>query len=178
MTEQEFIKRLKEVPFAADQYTHLGVSETFTARTIDGYNPKRKNSAQNAFSDDPLVQLVNDYDVTRTEIGMISFESEVKESEDYYYVGRFETDFLCVAKVSKEVVILRFDDPSSVMYICAQNSGVFLEVMIFAAKYLEKRMIEQLDNSHIDCSMAENCSELAGGARYLDFYKVLLGCQS
>ena len=111
---------------------------------------------------------------------MISFGSEVNESEDYYYVGKFEVDFLCVSKFSKEVVVLAFDDPLTEAYKCAQNSSVFLEAIIVAGKFLEKCCLDEAlsSNQSTICSIAENCSEIAGGKKYLNFYKVLLGCES
>lgn len=180
MTEREFIERLREIPFSREQYASAGVSEEFIARTIEGYNPKFKTSIRYVYSDDPLIRLVSDYDVSKTEVGMICFDSEVDETDEYYYVGKFEVDLLCVSKFSKEIVILAFDDPLRVIYKCAQNSFVFLEAIIVAAKFLEKCGLnaDVRNNQLTICSMAENCSELAGGKKYLDFYKVLLGCES
>lgn len=180
MTEQEFVDKVKETPLSREQYASIGVSEQFIARTIEGYNPKPKSSTQRTYVDDPLVRLIVNYDVTTTEIGMISFESEVGETEDHYYVGKFEADFLCVCKFSKQVVILAFDDPLSEMYKCAQNSSMFFAAMIVAAKFLERAALEEVlrDNQSVICATAENCSEIAGGQKYLDFYKVLLGCES
>lgn len=180
MNEKEFVDKLKETPFSRGQYASIGVSEQFINRTIEGYNPKLKTSLHRDDTDDPLVRLVNNYDVTKTEIGMVCFESEVDESDDYYFVGKFEADFLCISKFSKEVVILAFDDPLTEMYKCAQNSSRFFEAIIVAAKFLEKAGLDQVlrDSQPTICSMAENCSEIAGGRKYLDFYKVLLGCES
>jgi len=180
MTEIEFIERLKGVPFSYEEYLKIGLDEDFIIEKVSAYNPGKRLSNLSEHSDNPLIRLVEDYDVSKTEIGMVWFGAQVTDTEDYSYIGKFEVDFLCVSKLTKEVVILSFDDPSSIAYRCAQNGASFLDAIIVAAKFLEACGID--DNLYNDqeaiCSMAENCSELAGGNKYLNFYKVLLGCEN
>jgi hypothetical protein len=178
MNEIEFIDRLKHTPFSREEYLRIGLDDDFINKKISSYNPIRREQVRNVDADDPVIRLVLDYDVSNTEIGMVWFGFHVTEMEDFLCVGKFEADFLCVSKLSKEVVVVPFDNPLAVTYRCAQNSFLFLEAMIVAARFLENCGID--DNLYHDqktiCAMAENCSELAGGKVYLDFYKVLLGC--
>lgn len=178
MSEREFIEKLKGIPYSREEYAKLGVSDSFIEDTIASYNPKPRKHASIIQKMDPLISMVNDYDVSKTEIGMIWFGSEVTESEDYYYVGQFEADYLCISKFSHEVVILAFDDPLNAVYKCAQNSFLFLDAIIEAARFLETCGVDVNvgNNQKTICSMAEHCAEMAGGKTYLGFYQVLLGC--
>jgi hypothetical protein len=145
---------------------------------VAAYNPKCKEHTSKVHTTDPLIRLVNNYDVSKTEIGMIWFANDVTESEDYYYVGKLEVDYLFISKFSFEVVILPFDDPLNIAYRCAQNSFLFLDALIEAGKFLETCGVDWSlsDDEKIICSMAEHCAEIAGDEKYKNFYKVLLGC--
>jgi hypothetical protein len=180
MTEKEFIEKLRSIPYSREEYARLGVSDAFIENTISGYNPKQRNRISMAVTDDPLIRLVSVYDVSKTEIGLIWLGDEVTETEDYYYVGKFEVDYLCISKFSHEVVIIPFDDPLSIMYKCSQNGFLFLDAIVEAAKFLETCGMEKnvRTNQGLICSMAVHCAELAGGKEYLTFYQVLLGCFS
>ena len=181
MTEKEFLNSLKEALFPREVYINLGLDDAYVDERIEAYCPKpKKNQTQNiyGFSNDPLILLVNNYDLSKTEIGMISFDSEVTENEDYFYVGKVEVDYLCISKISHEVVVLPFEDQLSVAYRCSQNSFLFLESLVVAAKFLSKCSVDEdtYNNQNQICYIAEICSDLAGGRTYLDLYKVLIGC--
>jgi hypothetical protein len=178
VTTIEFINKLKTTPFSFEEYSKFRVSNDFINKIFESYNPQEKKPKKDIFINDPLLRLVNNYDLTRTEIGMISFDSEVTETEEYFYIGKFEVDFLCVSKLTKEVLILAFDNPLNIAYRCSQNSESFLEVMLVVAKFLERCGLDESlrGNEHTICNMAENVSNLVGGNTYLSFYKVLLGC--
>ncbi len=181
MSEKDFVDRLKGTPFPKERYLSIGLDEDYIREKTSAYNPKLKEVlAQNTYINDPLARLVSDYDMSRTEIGMVRFGSNVSETEDYFCIGKFEVDFICVSKLSHEVVIVGFDDPLGIAYKCAQNSAMFLDAMIVAGKFLENCGVDKnlFNNQNSICLIAERCSDLAGGMDYLNFYKVLIGCES
>ena len=180
MSEKEFVDKLKETPFSREEYSSIGLDEEFINETLKAYNPPAKTSSiDHLYVDDPLIRLVENYDMLHTEIGMVWFGGEIVETEDFYRVGKFEADLLCISKLSGEVVVLSFDS-LGVAYNCARDSARFLDVMIVAAKFLEKCGLEDnlYTNQGAICAMAEYCSDLSGGSKYSNFYKVLLGCES
>lgn len=178
MTEIEFLKELRTAVFSKEVYAKMGLDDDYINKQIEAYNPRPKRPSQTISSNDPLIRLVNDYDLSKTEIGMISFEPEVTETEDYYYVGKDEVDFLCISRFSHEVVLVPFDAPLDIACKCAQNSSLFLEAIVTLAKFMEKRSIDDdlYNDQAAAVAMAEYCSEIAGGDQYLNFYKYLLGC--
>jgi hypothetical protein len=177
MTELEFIEQLKTAAFSHELYAKIGLTEDYIIRTIDGYNPKPKTQRRNMISNDPILRLVSDYDLSKTEIGMLTFSAEVTETDDYFYVGKDEVDFLCISKSTHEVVTLPFYGPLKVAYKCAQNSSLFLEAIVIAAILLEKRSMNyEFYDDAAAVAIAENCSDIAGGSDYLNFYRYLLGC--
>ena len=180
MTEEQFVEALKNIPLSEEEYTKAGVTPPFISRQIERYHPKLKgeSSTVHILTNDPLIRLVNNYDLSKTGIGMICFDGEVRETDDFFYVGRFEADYLCVSKTSTEVMILAYDDPLQLAYKCARNSHRFLDALALAGRFLEQCIIESdlIENPNIACSTAEICAELSGNGDALNFYKVLLGC--
>lgn len=179
MNENEFVDRLRKIPLHHEQYRVRGLNDDFILRTIKRYNPPPREIEARIYTDDPLIRLINSYDLSDTEIGMVCFDEEVTEIGDYFFIGRFEVEPLCISKATKEVVMLS-DETGMESLRCARSSDAFLDSLIVAGIFLEKRIIDAklIENEEIACSMAEHCAERAGGARYLDFYKILLGCDS
>src|SRR5712671_5718308 len=110
MTEKEFEVELKMIPFPSTRYKELGLSNDFIDKTRMRYSIKQKFSKPSAMDEDPLMRLIQEYDLSKVEIGMITFNSKVNELEDYFIVGKFDIDWISISKSTKEVVITS-DEP-------------------------------------------------------------------
>jgi hypothetical protein len=176
MKTEEFVEELRKMPLDTKVLRTQGVSEGYIQKLINSYQLKKK--AQSVYSGDPVLELIENYDSSNLEIGMISFDQNIEEGEDYLFFGKFEVDDLAVHRNFGTVVMLE-DGSDHVLYKCAGNGAKFLDALILAAKFLEKRANDDslYENQGLTCKMAEECGEIAGGkAEYQDFYKMMFGC--
>ncbi len=180
MTEKEFEVKLKKIPFPDSRYKELGLSNDFIDKSRMRYSITQKPYKHNSMIEDPLVRLIQEYDLSKVEIGMITFNAKVYESDDYFIVGKFDIDSISISKITKEVVVISDEPGHREIYKCSQSGAKFLDSIITCAKFLENCVVDikLYENQKMICSTSETCSEIAGGSKYLNFYKVLLGCNS
>jgi hypothetical protein len=177
MNALEFVSSLKKIPTKErlSQIEKQGLGQDFLEEYIGCFTFKqiRNNRINN-----PIEELVNNFDGSSVEIGMITFDIEPFDHEDYFVFGRFEIDFLVISKRTGEIKLIDHEDESNIMYECASGSSVFLKAILEAAAFLDKLPYKNNlanDQKQI-CEMAESCSSIAGGNKYIGFYKTLLGC--
>lgn len=181
MNAQEFVNSLSEIPNnkRVELLRGMGLPQDFITEYIESYQFKKLEGNQDN-NQNPIRNLVENYNGETVKIGMITFDIVPEENEKYYFFGRFETDIFALDKTSNEIVLLDSEDLSYVIYYCAKNSSAFLDAIILGAGFLEKLPYddELLENQNIICEIATQCSNLGGGNKYLDFYKTLLGCNA
>ena len=177
MNAQEFVDKLKSIPSqkTIDIYRNKGLDDDFIAEYLGNYNFRKLDNTVEY--DDPIKSLVNNYDGSTVTLGMITFDIEPEEDEDYYVFGAFEADILAINKNLKTIEMLEYGTDDHVLCKCAQNSSSFLDAVIEAAHFAEKCSSDQTlyQNKKALSVVIEKCGELAGGEDYLDFYKVMLG---
>lgn len=171
MNANEFIKRLEEIPSRLEK---LGLSQVDVQSLISNYTIKPKKTLVNY--DSPILDLVSNYMVSRLEIGMINFDEEISETEDFIFFGKVEQDDLAISKNLGGLVMLE-SGSDHVLYDCASNGGRFLDALIIVADFLERRVVDDKLFADIDLNIkvGEECGDIAGGDVYADFYKMLFG---
>ncbi len=179
MTAIEFLEKLSQNPKKdiIDYLIESDVGDSFVEEFINNYKFKKRQGLKRF--KDPIKDLVENYDGSTVNIGMVNFEIKPYEDSDYYYFAQFEVDLLAVDKNLKTVVLLQ-SGTSEVYAKCAQNGSKFLEALAEAAPYLARCGIDKdlYDIQDIACQMAEHCSTIAGGFDFIAFYKMLMGCDS
>jgi hypothetical protein len=178
MNQNEFVDRLKTLPLEDSVYRNAGLDEASIQKNRRRYSTL-KRSIPGAFHselNDVIIKLIEQYDVKNVEIGMINFGAEIFHSSTFIVFGTFELDRLAISVITKEIVMLAEASDDVGMY-CAMNGEKFLESIIFIGKFLEKRGIDAnlYDDEAANLLIAEQCATLAGGDKYLDFYKMMLG---
>jgi len=176
MEHIEFSNKLKEIALSRDEYLSLGYSEKFTQEMIDSFSVRYRNGKSTPEYDDPIKNLVTTFDCTTVEIGMICFNGGLEERGSYTVFGRFEGDDLAISEITKEVIMLE-TEIQHVLYHCASNSSNFLEALLIMAAFLQKRATsdELYEDEQANLLVAENCAKIAGGEKYFDFYRMMLG---
>lgn len=177
MEAPEFVNLLKSIPSkeAINSYRSKGLDGDFIMEYLDSFNFKEYDESK--VYGDPILDLVNNYDGSTVVIGMITFDIEPEEDDNYYVFGRFEADFLAINKSLKIVEVLEYGTNGHVIYQCARNSSSFLNAIIEAAGYMGKCVSDsnlRKDKSILNL-VIERCGDLAGGDDYIDFYKMMLG---
>ena len=176
-----FVNILKAIPSEenANKYKELGLDDDFIREYIGRYF-FIENKVKQYDGEDPIKQLVSNYDGNSVAIGLITFDIKPYEDDLYYYFGRFEIDLLAINKNTGEINQLEYGSDSHLLNSAAKSGLLFLEALIEAAKFLDECGID--DDLYEDQvainAIADKCSQLAGGDTYLDFYRVLLGSES
>ncbi|WP_199118230.1 hypothetical protein [Pedobacter sp. ASV28] len=175
MDAERFVKELKVISPDRGMFSNMDLGNDYIDSVIAGFNPEKIHS-DSTFSD-PLLKLVTQYNANVIHVGMIEFSDEVRETDRYYIIGEFEVDWLTIDKLSGCVKIVEKHNYHE-MWECAIDSSRFLEAMIEACKFLLKSSTDDnlYENKQAHDAVAEVCSSLAGGERFLDFYKMFFGC--
>jgi hypothetical protein len=178
MNHHEFVKELCTLPFEDSVYLNAGLDEEFIRENRNRYIAveRRTPGKSNTNFNDPIISLIQEYDVKNIEIGMINFGRKIAKHSSFIVFGTFELDRLAISIITKDIVLLPESSDEIGMY-CAMNGQKFLESAIFIGKFLEKRGIDDnlYDDEDANSLIAEQCAELAGGSKYLNFYRMMLG---
>lgn len=178
MNHKEFIEQLAEIPLPDAAYKQAGLSSKYIKEIKKSYSPLKKKETKKkaAPSDDAILSLMAAYDVTKVSIGMVEFNKKIEYDGDLIIFGNFEVDRMAINSVTNEVMVL--DEMSDkVMWRCAHNSGAFLEALIYIGKFLEKRGVDDdlYEDEKANLKIAKACSKIAGGTKYLKFFRMMLG---
>ncbi|MBC6999642.1 hypothetical protein [Cytophaga sp. FL35] len=177
MTSIEFADKLKSLAPSKESLSRLGVDDEFIKHYLNSYNLKRiKNEIAHI---DPILNLINNHDVSNFDIGMINLNSadDVFETEKNIIVGSYDADMLAIDKITDEIVILDWENPDYVISRCSKDSETFLYAILEVAK-INKEMFFDEGLSENQQAIKEKSMEIAGIAgdeRYLNFYLTILG---
>ncbi len=178
MNKDSFVKEIKRYTPSRDDFKGLGVSEGFIERELKKYDCfQREAPISNVFINSEVLHLVNWYDCSKLEIGVLRFSNIISETEDHYLIGEIEADVLAVNKITLEIEVLDYTDLNWVIWSCAQNGQMFLDAILLSAEYFSKMLTN--DDLNQDTAFRHKyvleCAEKAGGGKYIEFYKLLLG---
>lgn len=177
MDGKNFVNKLKALAPSKERLKKFNVSDEFIDKLISRYCCTIKTSKSVISTNDALLLLLHDYDCSKVEIGIVSFLQEVVEGANYYQIGDAEQDILVINKISLEVEVLDHDSLHHVIWKCASNSSFFLEALLLCADRLTSRLenMSQEEDGSVALQYVEICASKAGGEKYIDFYKMLLG---
>jgi hypothetical protein len=177
MKSESFVYSLANIAPKREDFEKYSVSETFINDEIQRYHCVPRNDIQQSqlFLSEVL-ELLNRYDCSRLEIGLVNFMNDYIESANYIQFGTVEMDLLVVNKVTLEVEVLDYACPDHTIWYCASNGESFLDALFLSAQYLKTIMFGKLldANSEGAESTVNICAYLAGGSKYRSFYDMLL----
>jgi hypothetical protein len=176
MTAKEFVKKLAELKPKREDIDKDGVSEKYVLRVLGSYDSFPKKNQYNPHVDE-VINLIECYDVSKVEIGSISFFEQFTSDDKFIYFGSFDADNLAIEIESGMIVLVEYG-LHHIISECAENGDKFLDAIIFGFEVVTKYRVDEnlSDNQKFACSMASRCANLAGGDLYLPFYKTLLSC--
>jgi hypothetical protein len=172
---ESFVNAIRDQAPVAKQFENLGLPKEYVQERLLMYILEKR--FLNITFGDSLLDLVANYDLTNLRIGMVRFNDEVREDDNYYHIGNVEVDFLMKNKMSGIIEVLEFDQPSHVLWKCASNGDAFLDALLLCDSYLTNCIFDDalFDNDEVRLAMISECAEKAGGIEYINFYHVLLG---
>ncbi len=175
MTAAEFVDQIKDFAVTKEDLKNADFPDEFAGMLAKGYEykvlPKTKNSANE------IINLIANYDMSSVEIGMISFDKEIRETEGFYFFGKVELDLMAISKGNNEIVVVDYSDTDEIIQYCAANSKKFLAAMMTAWRATTEFLLdeEKADDYDYREEVIAKCTELAGGDAYFDFYDNMLG---
>lgn len=178
MDAKDFALALAEAAPPATELSSLRLSvqeqQDFAIRFI--CHPREQSLA--AFgSSDQLLELRRHWDLSKVEIGMVRFPEEPIEETELIRVGVVEADPLVILRNTGELVVHEFGTRKHLLWPVAKSGASFLDALVMAAKFLGQCGTGSIteDDYELTDSTAKACATAAGGDRYLDFFKMLLG---
>lgn len=177
MTAEEFVTALRKIPIEVDLLRTRGLTDDDIKLLKGSYQATWKNKAIDvASTENPILELVLNYDCSQLRIGMIEFYETIKETEDSIFFGQFEIDELAINRISNEIVLFELGLDHIICY-CASNGSNFLDAILIAAEFLNKRGVNKkmYNDEQLNIQMAEECGEAAGGEKYYGFYRMMFG---
>ncbi|RZK23128.1 MAG: hypothetical protein EOO56_06165 [Hymenobacter sp.] len=123
-----------------------------------------------------LVELVSLYDVSKLEIGVISFLEAPADYGSYLQVAKVELDPLVIYR-NGEIRVVDWQSLAHYMWKCARNSALFLEALIMTNRFLTMTMLQAdiYEDEEYALETASVIARVAGGNEYLSFYQMLFG---
>ncbi|MFM8582242.1 MAG: hypothetical protein ACKOFW_12145 [Planctomycetaceae bacterium] len=117
------------------------------------------------------------WDLSNVEIGMVRFPNQPSNRLGGVLIGCVESDPLVLISDTGEIVVQEFGTPDHVLWFVARNGESMLDALVIAANFLSKRAVGRIDLQDHEAirSVVIQCSTAAGGEKYLDFFRMLLG---
>lgn len=176
MNAKEFCDRLSHLAPSSEDLIKIGFKKN-ECHLMQRYY-LCKGPINDKHFDDPLLDLIHNYDVKNVEIGYVVFKRNMKAIGTYQPIGNVDADILAYDTINKEIVVLDYSDSNNVLWKCARSGNEFLDALIIVAKFTTNSLFnDSLEDQGINNTTAQLCSETAGGNDYLNFYKMVLGSE-
>jgi hypothetical protein len=176
MTVSEFVSKLAAAAPCIEELQKIGLSETEAMAFRKSSFCEPRDVPLGIPEANELFTLMNLWDLSAIEIGMVSLASAPAETPEGVRVGCVEADPLGM-HADGELVVYEMGVPGHMLWPVAQSPNTFLKALAVAASFLGDRVVGKIDFEDFDAARnaARQCAALAGGERYDDFYSMLLG---
>ena len=187
MNAEEFVDKLAKLAPSVDDLIVKGY-EREVAEEIRSAYFNEKNEVYNDY-DDPLLDLINNYDTSNLEIGILKIGNrkyDFPSPPEKIRVGSVESDILVINPKTGHVELLDHAHPEYVIGICAVSGERFLEAILlladFEMPYLDSRLKNKITekqsvaNNLAAHKKAAECTKVAGLGKEATIFHLLLGC--
>jgi hypothetical protein len=177
MEPTKFVELLADLAPSATELERVGVTGSHAEHFRRSFRcPVRRSDRKER---NEILALLNGWDLTHVEIGMIRFAPNPEQLQGRIRVGTVEADPLLIIDDAGEVVVEELGASGHILWAVAAGSSMFLDALIPAAEFLSRRMVGAIDLEDMKRARAtaEQCASMAGGERYLPFYLMLLGAE-
>lgn len=176
MDALSFKNALREVRPTAESLAGIGLQGNDVAEISASFEVRERGiSKDNNLPDATLHDLFVGYDVTSVAVGMVRFRGVPEQVPYGYIIGEVEADYLALEAGSGEITVHDITRATHVIWSCAQNGASLLSALAEAAKYLGACITVDQSGSDVQRQSLDRCTLLAGGPKYRDFYRMLLG---
>lgn len=179
MTPIEFVKSLADAAPSVAALQGVGLSEAEAMNFRAGFLCEKRQSSSPVPAVNDLLGLMNNWDVSQVEVGMVRLLGSPVALSRGTQVGMVEADPLIISNPTGEMVVEEAGANGHVLWYAAQNAGQFLDALVTAARFLSDRTVGVVafDDISAASSVAQDCTTRAGGDKYSTFYLMLLGAE-
>ena len=177
MLADQFVFRLSLAAPSLERLAAVGIVGDEAAEILRSFNCiPREGLRKPTIEMDELIRLVEQWDSTAVEIGMLRFSGGSKQTSMGVQVGLIEADPL-VVRSDGHVIVYELGMEEHVLWLVANSGAQLLDAVLIAAVALNERLFvdESIDRGEGVRRIAAQCSEAAGGAQFKDFFEMLLG---
>lgn len=156
----------------------MGYSDQEAAAIFSTFQIKERSTQVDLSppEDEALRDLFVKYDPSNLEIGMVRFAPVPTTVANGWRIGTVEVDDLISTRAG-EVVVEELHSRDHILWRCASSGGCLLAALLAAARFLGSRLASNDDEPMLRAKVHQDCVFLAGGERYSDFYRMLLGLE-
>jgi len=180
MEPDTFVKELANAAPNASNLERSGLSKEQARDLVKSFLcVKRELPLAEVSGSDRLLELLRKWDLSKVEIGMVRFPDPPTERSGKMCVGCVEADPLVILPDTGEIAVHELGTKEHLLWLVAKNGSTLLDALVIAARFLEKRGAGTIDFDDYKAArlVALDCASAAGGDRYADFYKMLLGAE-
>jgi hypothetical protein len=170
----EFVQKLKAIAPHAETLLKRGISPGHVQRIIYSFHVSPKEPYKEFGNE--LLNLVNNHDTSRLEIGPVYFDlrhlpSPVFDTARLSRIGFVEADYLVIDRLTNEAAMEDHQAGGFIMLYCAESGQSFLAALYEMVRLNDEYLRDPKDYLSTDwCKKANVCAELAAGGKYLTFY--------
>jgi hypothetical protein len=178
MNAQQFVSKLQELAPAKSVLIGCDYGDEEANDYIESFKCRPRDQLLGIETyGDSMLELVNGWDLSRVEIGPISFHTQPKQFENYLEVGRVEGDRLAFRPDTKDYVLVDSQNLNHVMCEASEDGGAMLDGLAEVAGYYAKTAIEEIDidDENIGAKFKSICVTAFGGSKYEAFCTSILG---
>ena len=174
-----FVTQLAEAAPSASDLEKCGLAGEQADEFVKSFHCVRRDRPLTEPSGSDLVlELLRNWDLSKVEIGMARFPGAHVEPSGMIRIGCVEADPLVILS-NGEIVAHELGTNEHLLWHVAKNGSTLLEALVIAARFLGERAVGKIhfDDYRAARSIASQCAFAAGGNKYADFYKMLLGAE-
>lgn len=178
MDYSNFIKELSTKVPDIKKLKDLGYSDREIIEIKDSYIISSCDIEKNSYPElGEFGELISRYEIDKLKIGMISFYKKPKKKDQTFIIGSVETDELRYSMNNGLFYVSPKND--FILWECSDDSEKFLAALLNLADYFSKVAVDEklYDNQELILEYARISSSLAGGDRFINFYKMILACK-
>ena len=181
MTPKEFIKQVESFRPTKQELLNSGIDEDGIERILNGYVILPRHEPINiGINDNFYRDLIGEYDISNIEIGPICFPEIPSSLNPNQLIIAYDcTAPIVVDKSTDEVLLLDMNEPTHVMASCAKNIKAFFSALLLANDFLDTLSKDESlwDDPDSAKPIIAQCTLMAGGKKYRQFYEMLVGLE-
>jgi hypothetical protein len=190
MNAEEFVNKLTSITPSIERLIACGNSVEYAKEIQSQYTLKKKTCIKPMTYNDPVVNLIDDYDTSKLEIGTLTLGKTAFSflpPKDKIHIGAIESDILVLNPTTGCIELLDHEQLNFVMATCASSGSKFLDALFmlmayepphagFSIKLTEK---QKKGNNQAAGLRAKECAKAAGiSSEKINIYELLLGYDS